>query len=207
MNRRRRRPDPPARSSIALDRADLTAVAIQAAAGDEAARRSFVQRTMDDVWRYCAHVLGPQQADDATQATYVRALRSLHRFRADSSAKTWLIGVAHHVCLDEIRSRGRRDRIVAKVSSQPIDGAAHRDLGLVDYQDLLSALEPTRRDAFVLTQVLGLPYAEAAEIVGCPVGTVRSRVSRARSDLMEMLADADEDLSTGTDGSSSIPRG
>nr|WP_249068706.1 sigma factor-like helix-turn-helix DNA-binding protein [Modestobacter muralis] len=48
-------------------------------------------------------------------------------------------------------------------------------------------MDPERREAFVLTQLIGLPYAEAAEVVGCPIGTIRSRVARARADLVEAL--------------------
>ena len=55
--------------------------------------------------------------------------------------------------------------------------------------DLLARLDPDRREAFVLTQLLGLPYAEAAEVAGCPVGTIRSRVARARGDLIAALTD------------------
>jgi RNA polymerase sigma-70 factor (ECF subfamily) len=59
--------------------------------------------------------------------------------------------------------------------------------------DLLARLDADRREAFVLTQLLGLPYAEAAEVVGCPVGTIRSRVARARSDLVASLARVKDD--------------
>jgi RNA polymerase sigma-70 factor (ECF subfamily) len=55
--------------------------------------------------------------------------------------------------------------------------------------DLLDRLDADRREAFALTQLLGLSYAEAAEVVACPVGTIRSRVARARSDLIDALAD------------------
>jgi RNA polymerase sigma-70 factor (ECF subfamily) len=58
--------------------------------------------------------------------------------------------------------------------------------------DLLARLDPDRREAFVLTQLLGLPYAEAAEVAGCPVGTIRSRVARARADLVDSLAGVKE---------------
>jgi RNA polymerase sigma-70 factor (ECF subfamily) len=54
--------------------------------------------------------------------------------------------------------------------------------------DLLATLSPDRREAFVATQVLGLSYAEAAEVCGCPVGTIRSRVARARNDLIAAMA-------------------
>ena len=63
--------------------------------------------------------------------------------------------------------------------------------------DLLARLDPDRREAFVLTQLLGLPYAEAAEVAGCPVGTIRSRVARARADLIESLAGVNEDGAEG----------
>jgi RNA polymerase sigma-70 factor (ECF subfamily) len=63
--------------------------------------------------------------------------------------------------------------------------------------DLLARLEPDRREAFVLTQFLGLPYAEAAEVAGCPVGTIRSRVARARADLIDLLGGAEEARASG----------
>ena len=58
--------------------------------------------------------------------------------------------------------------------------------------DLLASLPDERREAFILTQLPGLPYAEAAEVSDCPVGTLRSRVSRARATLMDLLDEADE---------------
>jgi RNA polymerase sigma-70 factor (ECF subfamily) len=57
---------------------------------------------------------------------------------------------------------------------------------------LLAGLEPERRAAFVLTQMIGCSYAEAAAICGCPVGTIRSRVARAREDLAAMMTDPEE---------------
>ena len=62
----------------------------------------------------------------------------------------------------------------------------------VDLDDLLGRLDDDRRTAFVLTQVLGMYYDEAADVIGCPVGTVRSRVSRARLDLAAMVAETAE---------------
>jgi RNA polymerase sigma-70 factor, ECF subfamily len=68
------------------------------------------------------------------------------------------------------------------------EGQADRTAEGAVVADLLARLDPDRREAFVLTQLLGLPYAEAAEVAGCPVGTIRSRVARARADLVESLA-------------------
>jgi RNA polymerase sigma-70 factor (ECF subfamily) len=64
--------------------------------------------------------------------------------------------------------------------------------GRIDLDDVLAHLDTDRRAAFVLTQVIGLHYDEAAEVLGCPVGTVRSRVARARRDLVTMMRDPDE---------------
>jgi RNA polymerase sigma-70 factor (ECF subfamily) len=172
---------------VDLHRADLTVLALRARDGDRMAEAAFVERTMADVWRYCAHVLDAQHADDATQATYLRALRSLRGFRGDASAKSWLIGVAHHVCLDEMRRWGRRDRLATKLRAQPLDHAVDHGGRPAELVEAVRGLPVERREAFVLTQVLGFSYEDAAAIVGCPVGTIRSRIARARVELIAGL--------------------
>lgn len=175
----------PERSRRTLRNADLTSVALQAGRGDDLALDVLVERTLADVRRYCAHMLGPNHADDLAQATFVRALKPLPSYRGDSSARTWLIGIARHVCLDELRSRQRRTRLVARLRAQPNDTSTAADTGSVELREALEVLSPDRREAFVLTQVFGFGYEEAAAIVGCPIGTIRSRVSRARLDLLD----------------------
>ena len=187
----RRRAHPPLRGDE-----DLSVLIARAADGDRDAEDAFVARTMDDVWRYCAHLLGPGLADDATQATYLRALRSLKGYRGDSSPRTWLIGVARNTCLDERRSLARRHRLVERITAQPtesLDRTEQSDGG-VELDELIDQLSVDRREAFLLTQVLGFPYEQAAEMLDCPVGTIRSRVARARADLLALVeAAADED--------------
>jgi RNA polymerase sigma-70 factor (ECF subfamily) len=174
---------------------DLTQLAVRAAAGDRAAEEAFVARTVDDVWRYCSHLMGSAHADDATQATYLRALRSLGNFRGESSAKTWLLGVARNTCLDLRRTLARRSRLDQHVQAQPHEttGDLHAEHLPAELDELLGALTPERREAFVLTQVLGFPYDAAAEIIGVPIGTIRSRVARGRADLLALVATADDD--------------
>ena len=82
---------------------------------------------------------------------------------------------------------GEDDDLAELVRDVPADEVG----GTVAAQDVLDRLEPERREAFVLTQLIGLPSAEAAEVVGCPIGTIRSRVARARADLVEALIAAD----------------
>ena len=162
---------------------DVTALAIAARDGDRVALSAFVRATQPEVWRLCAALASKGDADDLTQDTYVRAFRALPSFRGDSSARTWLLAIARHAALDGIRISQRLRRLSAAV------GGAARTVepdpaGLVGARALVRSLDPERRTAFVLTQVLGLSYAEAAEVCGCPVGTIRSRVARARADLI-----------------------
>ena len=172
---------------------DLTQLALRAADGDRAAEEAFVARTIDDVWRYCAHLVGHGHADDATQATYLRALRSIGSFRSESSAKTWLIGVARNTCLDLRRTLARRSRLDERLQAQPGAGeTVSTGTALpAELDELLEAIAPERREAFVLTQLLGFSYDAAAELSGVPIGTIRSRVARARADLAELVERAE----------------
>ena len=102
--------------------------------------------------------------------------------------QVWILSIARRVCADDIRRRSRRRRLMDRMSRYSQEAVAHHEDASMD--ELLDALEPERRDAFVLTQVLGLSYQEAAEVMECPIGTVRSRVARARMDLAGMLEQA-----------------
>lgn len=177
------------------DDASVTAWALAARSGDEAAVERFVRATQLDVRRYVTHLSGDAQAaDDLVQDTYLRALRSLPGFEGRSAARTWLLTIARRTVADRLRSLASRPRLAgaddwqaAAERAQP-RGVPGFDEG-VALAELLSALPANRREAFVLTQLLGLPYAEAAAIAGCPVGTVRSRVARARETLVTLLAE------------------
>jgi RNA polymerase sigma-70 factor (ECF subfamily) len=160
---------------------EVTLAALRARRGDTAAATAFVRATQADVWRACAALASRQSADDLTQETYARAFAGLHRFAGRSSARTWLLAIARNVCADAVRalSRDRARRSDAEPDAPVPDGAEG-----VALRSLLDGLDPERREAFVLTQVVGLAYAEAADVVGCPVGTIRSRVARARADLI-----------------------
>jgi RNA polymerase sigma-70 factor (ECF subfamily) len=170
---------------------ELTHLLVQATGGDSDALSEFVRSSQADVWRFCSSMLSPDQADDATQETFVRAWRASSSFRGESSARTWLLAIAKRVCYDAMRQRARadskRDRVIA-AGGVMVTADHSDDLVLTD---LVDGLDPDRRGAFVLTQVLGLSYEEAAAVVGCPIGTIRSRVARARGDLQDALAAAE----------------
>lgn len=167
----------------------LTRLAIDAQQGDRSALRQFIAETQHDVASICRYLGDRDTADDLAQETYERAIKSLHRFRADGPAKHWLLTIARRTCADGTRSRIRRRAMQQRVVTfahddlveSPVD-AYHAEL-----DELMGILDDDRRAAFVLTQLTGLRYEEAAEVLGVPVGTIRSRVSRAREQLVAAL--------------------
>lgn len=165
---------------------ELSSLARTAAHGDRAALTELIRATQNDVWRLCAHLVDPESADDLAQETYLRAVPALRGFRGEAPVRSWLLTIARRVCAAEIKSRQRAREAAARVAAA--SDAVFPDTGLrAELTLLLAALDPDRRAAFVLTQVLGCSYAETATICDCPVGTIRSRVARARADLDAML--------------------
>lgn len=165
----------------------VTALALRAGRGDRAALSEFIRATQQDVWRLLAHLANPDVADDLTQETYLRVMGALPRFAARSSARTWLLSLARRVWVDSVRHDMARPRSSGvnweEASVASSTGTSWAEL--VDVRMLLEDLDPDRREALILTQVLGYSYAEAAEIAGCRIGTIRSRVARARKDLVD----------------------
>jgi len=167
----------------------LTRLAERARAGDGQALGQFVEAGYQEVWRLCASLVDEWAADDLCQETFARAVKAMPRFRGESTARTWLLSIARHACTDELRSRSRRRRREANAAgSRPATVADPS--GDVTAAGLIRQLGPDRRAAFVLTQVIGLSYQEAARVCDCPLGTVRSRVARARADLLGLLQEA-----------------
>ncbi|MFD4573972.1 sigma-70 family RNA polymerase sigma factor [Streptomyces sp. NPDC058417] len=180
----------------------ITAWALAARTGDAVAVERFVRALHRDVHRYVAHLCAdPQAVDDLAQDTFLRALGSLHRFEGRSSARAWLLSIARRAVIDSYRYAAARPRLSDTADWQlAVELAQPRGLPGFDdgvaLLDLLACLPEERREAFVLTQLLGLPYAEAAEVSDCPIGTVRSRVARARTALLALLDDAERPAAT-----------
>lgn len=175
----------------------LTNLLVAARDGDRVALERFVAETQGEVWRLCRYLGDERVADDLAQETYERAIGAIHRYRADGPARGWLLTIARRTCADHARRSVRRRRLDQQVMRSSTAGSLDGTIvspdgsGRIDLDHLLADLDDDRRAAFVLTQVLGLHYDEAAEVLGCPIGTVRSRVSRARGDLVEMMNERD----------------
>ena len=167
---------------------EITLAALAARDGDQDAAARFVRATQAYVWRLCAHLGDHGETQDLAQETYLRAFRSFGSFEGRAGAKTWLLSIARRTCADAVRDRRRRPRVDPGATVP--EGTKGGDLSEgVALRRQVGALSPDRRDAFVLTQLVGLSYPEAAEVCGVPIGTIRSRVARAREDLVAGLVD------------------
>lgn len=141
-------------------------------------------------------VLGDRDCmDDALQEAYVRAFRALPRFRGDARIGTWLFRITYNACLDEL-ARNRKithvplDELVEQASAGPEPGQA---LGArTDLASAFAALSEDERAVVFLVDVEGFDYSGAAELLGVPVGTVASRLNRARQALRSALRPAGE---------------
>jgi RNA polymerase sigma-70 factor, ECF subfamily len=171
---------------VALDD-PLRRCAAAAAEGDNRAVAELVRRTEQAVWQLCAVLGSVGETDDLVQETYLRALRSLPRFRGEAPVRVWLLSIARHTCADHVRRRQRQRRLLDRLTIEAGSADDVVNVPVVASMELLLQLDPDRREAFALTQLAGLSYEEAAAVVGCPIGTIRSRVARARADLRALL--------------------
>ncbi len=172
----------------------------------EAAFHTLVDRYHRRIFAICFQVLRSHvDAEDATQETFVKLARGAAGFRGDAQLSTWLYRVARNVCTDHVRHDVRRPATpvadpgdLDAALSEP-DTTAGTDEHLA-VAEALDTLDPLSRQALVLVAIEGLTYAEAGVVMGLPVGTVKSRVSRARGRLATVLERADD-----ADGSGATP--
>jgi len=172
-----------------MDDDEITRWALAARAGDRDAAATFIHATSAQLRRVLRSLADSDQAEDLVQETYLRAFAALPRYAGDAPARLWLLSIARRVAADEVRSARRSPRVsdVELAGGRMDFRASPGPSGRVELQQAVAALESDRREAFVLTRMLGLSYAEAAEVCECAVGTIRSRVFRARAELLDSL--------------------
>lgn len=163
----------------------------QAAAGDESAFELLVRRHTDAAWRMARSMLRDDfAAEEAVQDTFLKAYRNLHTFRGEAKVSTWLLSICHRTCIDRLRLK--RANVVSLEEVRRERGREERTDLKVAVEDALAKLPADEREGFLLVEVVGHSREEAAEIVGVPASTMRSRVSRAREKLARSLGDARE---------------
>ncbi|MBT9169787.1 MAG: ECF RNA polymerase sigma factor SigE [Actinobacteria bacterium] len=167
---------------------------------DKRALQELVHRYQNPIYNFARRLLGNQEdAFDVTQETFVRLINSAHTFKGLSRFSTWLFSIAANLCRDHLRER-------KKLVLWENDLEEKNPAGLILTEDLPSAeeiieaqelreeltrkldqLSPKLREAIVLVDIQELKYAEIAEMLGISIGTVKSRVSRAREELRASL--------------------
>ena len=175
----------------------VTALALAAAEGNAKALEAFVKATQQDVWRFVTYLSDARSADDLTQETFLRAIGAIRHFAGRSSARTWLLAIARRAVAVHFRHIQSRPLTTYDANAEHLPDGDNHSRGfedLVEVTAMIADLATDQREALLLTQLLGLSYADAAAVCGCPVGTIRSRVARARGAL---LADAEPDELTG----------
>lgn len=160
----------------------------------------LIAREIPRLRRYALALTGdPAAADDLVQDTLERAIRKRHLWRRRGSIRAWLYRILYHVFLNQA---GHRKRAQAEIDLDTASGAApalserpRHDARLVcrDVTEAMLELPADQRAAIALTAVEGLAYDEAAEALGIPIGTLRSRLSRGREQLRVLYAGEGEE--------------
>jgi RNA polymerase sigma-70 factor, ECF subfamily len=183
------------------DDADLV---LAAQGGDRDALDRLLRRHFDRIHAVCRRIAGStRDADDAAQEALIRIVRALDRFDGRASFSTWSYRIATNAALDELRKRSRRPQlhVVGDDTAQgtdmadPADDLAHRRVeAVVDRLAIdaaLAELPEEFRVPVVMRDVGDLDYAEIAEALSVPIGTVKSRIARGRRMLLERLGNRD----------------
>ena len=182
---------------------DETSLIRDAKGGDLDAFNRLVLEYQDMLYSTAYRVLGdPALADDATQEAFISAFNKLKSYRG-GSFKAWLLRIVTNACYDELRRQKRRPqtplepltendeemetpRWIADSNASPEEQLETAELDQA-IQDCIENLPPDFRTVVVLTEIQGLPYKEAAAVLKTPLGTIRSRLARARTRLRDCL--------------------
>ncbi|MDE1905467.1 MAG: sigma-70 family RNA polymerase sigma factor [Rhodospirillales bacterium] len=152
----------------------------------------LIEPLIPQLRRYARSMLWNQaQADDLVQDCLLRVIDRWHQRRADGDARTWAFTILHNLTINHLRQKGRRgphmsledvaDDVFARPASQEVSLTYH------DLQKSLAILPEEQRSVLLLVTVEDLSYAEAAKVLGVPLGTMMSRLARARERLLKMM--------------------
>ncbi|HEV2263490.1 MAG TPA: sigma-70 family RNA polymerase sigma factor [Stellaceae bacterium] len=161
----------------------------------------MAERLTDDIVPYLPHLRAFARmlaqnrslADDLVQETVLRALSHAHQFQPGTNLKAWLTTILRNAYFTEKRSQGRIAQIDVEAvrDSSAVSGGQEWHLRMRDFEGAFNTLSPVQREALVLVGASGFSYEQAATMAGCAVGTMKSRVSRARLQLQTLLDGAD----------------
>jgi RNA polymerase sigma-70 factor (ECF subfamily) len=154
----------------------------------------FLNDNIASVTLFCRATCGnPSIIDDVIQETFIRAWRYYPTLRAEHSSKSWLIRICRNVMTDLATKWAPT---IHHVSEELEDGMDQ--FGQSDLLDLMTALSNEHREVLVLCGLLGYDYETAAEILELPLGTVRSRLARARENMAQLLQESEQQIASGS---------
>jgi RNA polymerase sigma-70 factor (ECF subfamily) len=164
--------------------------------GEEDAFSQLFGRHQGAIYRYAVHMCGPEAGDDIVQETFLALLRQRGRTDAPRSSVGYLFGIARHLVLQRLGSKYEQpftdagDEDVSRVASDALTALDDltRTETIASVRAAVQSLPPVYREVVVLCELQDLDYAVAAGVVQCPIGTIRSRLSRARTLLAAKLS-------------------
>jgi RNA polymerase sigma-70 factor, ECF subfamily len=167
--------------------------------GDQSALEELVLKYQDKIYNLCRHMLqDPSNAEDAAQDIFIKACRNLKKFTPEASFYTWLYRIAVNTCLDHrkkpffeslFKSTDEGDTyLVDQTSNMPSPERLYESKLIGDaLQKSLKLLSPKLRVVIILKEIEGLSYVEIAEVLDTSIGTVKSRISRAREEIRNLM--------------------
>ena len=177
--------------------------------GDSSAFEMLVTPHEQMLWRVCWHYTRHQEdAADCLQETMLKAWRGIKAYRGECSLSTWLYRIASTVCLDFLRKQKRlpetesADELAEDEGFTPVDDSPTPDEAVIraesadNVRAAIDALPADMRTAIILYALQGMQYEEIAEVTKTSVGTVKSRISRARQKIAKFLADGNNPAQT-----------
>lgn len=168
---------------------DVSELVRRSLSGEQAAMTALVEQFRGQVFGLCYRMLGRREdAEDVAQESFVRALRSLNQFDSRREFRPWLLAIAANRCRTHLAARRKVPKSTSEVEELPDTRSLREERHLAEEVALaLTKLREEYRQAFVLFHQQELNYAEIAEILDCPVGTVKTWVRRARHELADQL--------------------
>jgi RNA polymerase sigma-70 factor, ECF subfamily len=163
--------------------------------GDLGAFETLVERHRAVVYRVAARIVGPDEAEDVSQDTFLRAFHRLGQYRGASSFRTWLLQITQNTALNALAWARRRPTEPGEDAAEAADADPRRqpvsELERRERRDRLerklAGLRPEYRSLLVLRDLEGLSYGEIAGVLKMPLGSVKGRLHRARTELIELL--------------------
>jgi RNA polymerase sigma-70 factor (ECF subfamily) len=154
--------------------------------GDLAAFEEIVRLLQPDVYAFAWHLTRDRSlAEDVAQDAFIRAFRFVKGFRGEQRFGSWLFRIVRNCAMDALRGRSRWTALIGDGPERTVPDPTAR----IQLETALRSVSAEHREAFLLVEVFGLSYQETADVLGVAVGTVKSRMFRARRALSEAISD------------------